>query len=190
MRTDRPSRSLGGRVSAAAVLVLALASGPAAVAGKPGFIRFEGITGDGGDAAHPGAFASPSLDVPGFGSGGGAGKPGPGAGSVSLQGGGPGLDALVRACLNHQRFASAEVSSGTSVYVFDGVVLNGIQIYGGSMSSGVSVGKAPVVVTFQYTSYRDAHASQPTASSRLGNVGAFGAAPLLIAPTPTAPRPK
>jgi hypothetical protein len=175
--------------SIAAVLLLALASGPAAAAPRAGFIRFEGIAGDGGDAGHPGWFSSQFLEVAGLGSGASAGK-GSGAGSVGLSGGGPGFDALVRACLSHRTFATAEVALGTATYVLEGVAVDGIHIYGAGVASGASAGKGPVSVSFRFTSLREPHAPKPEAATRLGNVGPLGVVPLLVAPTPTPPRSK
>lgn len=172
----------------AVVLILALASAAATAAPRPGSIRFEGIAGDGGDAQHPGWFSSQFLEVGGLGSGASVGNGG-GNGSVWLRGGGPGFDALVRACLSHQNFGSAEVAFGTATYVLEGVALDGIQVYGAPASGGAS-GKGPVMVSFRFKSYRDAHGPKPGATTRLGSVGPLGAAPLLVARTPTPPRPK
>ncbi len=173
-------------------LLAALAAGlPAAAAGRAGFIRFEGIAGDGGDATHPGWFSSQFLEVAGLGGGASAGKGGAGTGSVWLSGGGPGFEALVRACLSRRTFSSAEVAFGTETYLLEGVALDGIQIYGGGTASGASVSKGAIFISFRFTSLRDPRApAKPTATTRAGSLGTLAVAPLLIVPTPTPPRPK
>ena len=57
------------RLLALTTLVGVMAVFPAAAACKPGFIRSDGITGDGGDAAHQGWFQSAAVDIVGMGSG-------------------------------------------------------------------------------------------------------------------------
>lgn len=179
------------RILALGLLAGLVAGPPAAAAGRNGFIRFEGIAGDGGGATHPGWFSSQFLDVAGLGGGASAGKGGGGTGSVWLAGGGPGFEALVRACLSHRNFASAEVAFGPDTYVLEGVALDGIQLYGGGVASGASAGKGAIFVSFRFTSLRDPRApAKPGATTRAGNLGTLAAAPLLVVPTPTPPRPK
>jgi hypothetical protein len=179
------------RILALGLLACLIGGPPAAAAGRNGFIRFEGIAGDGGDATHPGWFASQFLEVSGLGSGASVSKGGGGTGSVWLAGGGPGFDALVRACLSHRSFSSADVALGPEGYVLEGVALDGIQIFGASASSGASAGKGAVVVTFRFTSLRDAHApAKPTATTHAGSLANLAVAPLVIVPTPTPSRPK
>ena len=171
------------------LLVTLAASRPAAAAGAHGFIHFDGIAGDGGDAEHPGWFRSQSLEVAGLMGSGGVNPKTGGIGSFWLAGGGAGFDALVRACLSHQNFATAEVAFGPDKYVLGSVALEGIQVYGGgATATGAGAGKGPIVVSFRFMSLHDERVPGPGLSTRAGGAVKVGVAPLLLAPTPTAPR--
>jgi hypothetical protein len=175
------------RILALGALAGLVAGLPAAAAGKDGFIRFDGITGDGGDAGHPGWFASARIDVLGQGSSGASIPKGAGSGSFTLARDGAGFAALVRACLGRQRITTAEVSYGPERYELDGVSVEAVQV--GTLGSGMGAATGPILVTIRYSSVRDARAgSRPVGVAKTGVAGAPLMAPAFLTPTPAAPR--
>jgi hypothetical protein len=173
------------RILAVGVLAVLIAGSPAAAAGRNGFIRFDGITGDGGDAGHQGWFASARIDVLGQGSGASIPK-GAGGGTFALARDGAGFAALVRACLGRQRIATAEVSYGAERYELDGVSVEAVQV--GTLG-GMGTAAGPILVTIRYSSVRDPRAAAgPVGAPKTGVVGPAGMAPALLTPTPAGPR--
>ncbi len=158
---------------------------PAAAGGRAGFFRIDGIAGVGGDAGHPGAFASQALDFPKIAGSGMSIPKGGGTGSFTLNGEGPGFAALVKACLAHTVFQTGELAFGPERYLLEGVSVESVHV-GASQGSGLAPA-APIVVSVRYRDVRDARAGNgPGALSRAGT--RVIAAPLL--PTAATPKPK
>jgi hypothetical protein len=139
------------------VLVGALTAFPAAAVSQSGFARFDGITGDGGDAQHQGWFQSASIEFAGF-AGGRSIPAGGGTFSFNLARDGSGFASLVRACIGQQRIQKAEVAIGPDRYELSGVIVEMISV-GTKGSSRSAAGS--IVVSVRYQSIRDLRTSVP-----------------------------